>query len=72
MFVMVKKHGKNTKFVFVAHQVQMLQPKPFLVAAILDLATMAAPKVANLGALAKSVEHALGYIWAKFGACKID
>ena len=30
------------------------------------------PKVAGSGGLAKSLEHALGYIWAKFGAFKID
>ena len=36
MFVMVRKYEKDTLFVFVAHQVQMLQPKPFFVAAILD------------------------------------
>ena len=71
MFVMVEKHETNTKFVFVAHQVQMLQPKPFLVVAILDLAAMATPKVAGSGILAKSKEHALVYIWAKFGAFKI-
>ena len=53
MFVMVKKHEIDTKFAFVAHLVQMLQPNPFLVAAILDLATMATPKGAGSGALAK-------------------
>ena len=39
-----------------------------LMVAILDLAAVATPKVAGLGALAKSLEHALGYICAKFGA----
>ena len=71
MSVMVKNHEIDTKFVFVAHKFQMLQPKPFLVAAILDLAAMATPKVAGSGILAKSKEHALVYIWAKFGAFKI-
>ena len=70
--VMVKKHEKDTKFVFVAHQVQMLHPKPFLVAAILDLAAMATLNAVGAGNLAKSLEHALGYMWAKFGAFKID
>ena len=72
MFVMVKQHEKDTKFAFAAHQVQMLQPKPFLVAAILDLVAMVTPKAVSSGTLAKSLEHALGYIWAKFGAFKID
>ena len=53
VFVMVKKHEIDTKFAFVAHLVQMLQPKPYLVAAILDLAAMATPKGAGSGALAK-------------------
>ena len=29
---------------------------------------MVTPKVIGLGTLAKSLDHALGYIWAKFGA----
>ena len=72
VFAMVKKHEIDTKFVFIAHLVQKLQPKPFYMAAILDLAPMATPKVARSGALAKSLENGLGYIWAKFGAFKTD
>ena len=37
----------------------------------LDLAAVATPKVADSGALAKSLEHALGYICAKFGAFRL-
>ena len=30
MFVMVKEHEIDTKFAFVAHQIQKLRPKPFI------------------------------------------
>lgn len=39
--------------------------------AILDLAAMVTPGVDGLGALTKSFQHALGYIWAKFGALRL-
>ena len=72
MSVMVKNHEIDTKFVFAAHLVQILQTKLVYVAAILDLAAMVTPKVVGSGTLAKSLEHALGYIWAKFGAFTVD
>ena len=37
----------------------------------MDLAAVATPKVAGSGALAKSLEHTLGYICAKFGAFRL-
>ena len=45
--------GRGITFAFVAHLVQMLQTKQFWVAAILDLANMATPKVACSITLAK-------------------
>ena len=37
----------------------------------LDLAAVATPKVADSGALAKSLEHTLGCICAKYGAFRL-
>ena len=41
---------------------------PFQAAAILDIAAILAPKVTCSGPLAKSIQHDLSYICAKFGA----
>ena len=37
----------------------------------LDLAAVATPKVVGSGALAKSLEHALGYVCARIGAFRL-